>query len=169
MAKKPSYRLQPVLEQREREKDAANRLVLQRQKELRFEEQKLTKLQEMRRQVDVRKEECTAKFYEIMTRPGVSIAEESLRHDRFQEVLDKEAAAHDQAIVQQRRAIQRAEQRIEEAKQALLKTAIDVQGMEKHKEQWAHGVKVEEQRKEQAEQEELGGVMWLQQRRERQR
>jgi len=162
---KEKYRLEPVLHMREKARDEAQQAVTDRKKELDFELKKLEKLKEMRKQVDVKKELCTQKFYEIMLKPGIDISTESFRHDKFQEVLDKEAAACDQAILQQQQQIRQAEERVEEAKQAMLKATVDLQAMEKHKEGWQKQIKVEELRKEQEVQEELGEAMWLQNRR----
>jgi hypothetical protein len=168
MAKaKPKYRLQPVFDKREREKDAAVKKVKDAEKRVEFEKKKLVKLKEMRAQIDVRKQALTDQFLALLDKaePGVQIAEESLMHDRYQVILDQEATQHDQAIVQQQGKIRAAELAVKAAEKELIQAMVNVQAMEKHRDEWAKEVKKEEQRKEQEIQEELGEVMWLQQRR----
>lgn len=163
--KLPPYRLQPVLEQRERRKQQAERALGEAKQRLRAEQQRLEEMLEVRRQLDAKRIETTRRFEELLTQPGVPIAEESLRHDRYQQVLAEQAARMDAEIAQQRRAVAAAERGVAEAQAALLKAATDLQAMEKHKEKWEEKVRREAREREQEVQEELGQAMWLQQQR----
>lgn len=164
---KAKYRLQVVLEKREREKDQAARDVNVAKKAVEFEEKKLEQIVKMRMQIDVEKEAVTARFHETLDHPpeGCDLGYESTAHDRYQGVLDEKARHHDQAIVQQKIAIEAAKARVKAAERALLQATINVQAMEKHKDEWRRQIKREELEKEQALQEELGEAMWLQKRR----
>ena len=159
----PEYRLQLVLEQRERVKKEKEEAVLQARKALKQEEAKLEQIKEERRQVDVRKAKATDDFQNNMMKPGINIAEEADRHDWYQKAQDQEAVRLDEEVEKQKQAVRRAEQRVEDAKLEVQKAEIDVQALVKHKDKWAKQVKREEAEKEQAVLEELGEVMWLQQ------
>lgn len=162
---KQAYRLQPVLEKRVRERDKAQSLVAEAKLAVTYEEKKLEKLCEMRMEVDRRKQACTDNFYRMIGEPGVDIGAQSTAHDRYQEVLKREAKHHDEAIVRQKIAIEDAKERVKIREKELLQASINVQAMEKHKEEWQLQVKREEIEKEQEQQEELGEAMWLQARR----
>jgi hypothetical protein len=161
----PQYRLQIVLEQREREKKEKEEQLAETQKALRAEQKKLEEKIAERKQVDVKKNQASANFQAALLRPGCAISEEAERHDWYQKSLDAEAARLDQQVAQQRQAVRRAEQRVEDAKLELVKAATEVQAMEKHKENWTKQVKKELAEKEQMQQEEIGEAMWLAQRR----
>lgn len=157
----PAYRLQIVLEKRERDKKTAEENLAETQKALKLEREKLAKKEEERRQVDVRKEKAAATFQENIMKPGCQIGEEADRHDWYQKAQDQEAAELDQEVAAQKQAVRRAEQRVEDARMELTKAATDLQAMEKHKENWAKQVKKELAEKEQMQQEEIGEAMWL--------
>lgn len=162
----PVYRLQIVLEQREREKKDKEEQLATTQKELKAEQLKLDEKIEERRQVDVRKETAAAAFQSNIMKPGCNIADEAERHDWYQKSLDAEAERIDAEIQAQKQAVRRAEQRVEDAKMELLQAATELQAMEKHKENWAKQTKKEIAEKEQMQQEEIGESMWLAQRRD---
>ncbi|HVY61285.1 MAG TPA: hypothetical protein VHF22_06505, partial [Planctomycetota bacterium] len=163
--KAPQYRLQIVLDQREREKKEKEEQLAETQKALRAEQKKLEAKIAERKEVDVKKERAAAAFQANIMKPGCMIGEEAERHDWYQKSLDAEAARLDQEVALQRQAVRRAEQRVEDAKQELLKAATELQAMEKHKENWQKQVKKELAEKEQMQQEEIGEAMWLAQRR----
>jgi hypothetical protein len=166
---KPSYRLQPVLEQRQRRREEAERVVADAKKELRQQMERLSEMMECKRQLEVKRQELVAEFEAMIGQPGVALAEESLRHDRYQKILLQKFVEMDGAIARQRNAVRQAELKIDAAKQALLKAITDLKAMEKHKETWEEQVKREAREREQEVQEELGQTMWLQQRQRRQR
>lgn len=168
MAKMPEYRLQLVLEQRERIKKAKEEALVETRKALKAEEQKLERIKEERRQVDVRKAKALADFDAALMRPGTNIADEAERHEHYQKAQDVEAVRLDGEIAKQKQAVRRAEQRVEDAKLEVQKADIDVQALVKHKEKWAKQVKREQDEKDQNVLEELGEVMWLQQLRDEQ-
>lgn len=80
-------------------------------------------------------------------------------------MLAKQSIEHEKAIAAQSAQLRRAQERVKEGEKLLLQAMINVQAMEKHKAGWEHEQKLEELRKEQEVQEELGEAMWLQNRR----
>jgi hypothetical protein len=166
MSKLPDYRLQIVLDQREREKDAAEKALLERQKELRAEQEKLKKIEEERRAVDRKKAKATEEFHAGLMKGGINIAEESDRHDWFQKAMDQEALRIDNEILKQKQAIRRAEQKVAEAREEVNKATIALEAMKKHKEKWIAQAKREAAEKEQAQADEVGETLWLQQQRD---
>ncbi len=168
MTKIPQYRLQIVLDQREREKDEAEKELLERQKELKAEQDKLKKIEEARREVDRRKAKATEDFNATLMKGGANIAEEADRHDWFQKAMDQEALRIDAEIAKQKQAIRRAEQRVADAKKKVNDATIALEAMKKHKEKWLAAAKREQLEKEQAIADEVGETLWLQQQREEQ-
>jgi flagellar biosynthesis chaperone FliJ len=166
VAKLPEYRLQIVLDQREREKDAAQKELLERQKELNAEQDKLKRIEEMRREVDRKKARATEEFQASLMKAGTNVAEEADRHDWYQKAMDEEALRIDAEILKQKQAIRRAEQKVDEAKQELNRATIALEAMKKHKEKFLKQAKLEADIKEQNVADEVGEVLWLQQQRD---
>src|SRR5687768_6496555 len=125
----PPYRLQVVLEQKERAKKEAEEALAATQKALKEEKLKLEKKIEERKQVDVKKAQATTDFQGNLMKPGCQISEEADRHDWYQKALDQEAAKLDDEVAAQRQAVRRAEQRVEDARMELLKAATELQAM----------------------------------------
>lgn len=171
MAKKlPRYRLQPVFEQRERRKDEATKALVAAREALEAEKQRLVTMQQAREELAKKREQTVEDFMQRLLGGDMQrVGEARQQHDYYLEVLDQEAQRMDAAIVQQHQAIARAEQGVVKAQEALLHAATELKAMEKHKEKWAAELKAEWDRKEQEVQEELGQVMWLQQRRDARR
>jgi hypothetical protein len=164
----PEYRLEIVLEQREKKKKDCQQALIDAEKALVEEKKKLAALQEARRQVDVRKAKAADEFNQALMRPGTNIAEEADRHDWYQKAQDAEAARIEGEIAKQKQQVRRAEGRVADAQLELQKASIDLEALQKHKEKWLKQIKREADEKEQNAQEELGEVMWLQQLRDEQ-
>lgn len=163
---KEAYRLQLILEQREDHKDECQKAVGEAEKQVKLEKEKLAKIQEERRQVDVRKAKATEDFSNNLMKPGINISEEADRHDWYQKAQDAEAVRLDGEVAKQKQQVRRAEGLLEDAKMTLEKARIDVEALVKHKEKWAKEIKRVELEKEQSALEELGEAMWLKQQRE---
>ncbi|RME73155.1 MAG: hypothetical protein D6776_07560 [Planctomycetota bacterium] len=167
--KKPHYRLQPVLEQRQRRRDEAQRQVAAAEQALEQQMRRLAEMMECKRQLVLKKDELRQEFESLIGRPGVALAEESVRYDRYQTVIDEKVREMDGAIGRQRVTVRQAESALERAKAALLEAITELRAMEKHKENWEAEVRREEREREQEQQEELGQTMWLQQRQQARR
>lgn len=160
------YRLQIIYDQREEAKKDAAKALRAAEDALKLEHKKLAQIEESRRQVDVRKAKAADDFQVLIMKPGTNYFEENERHDWYQKAQDAEALRIDGEIAKQKQVIKRAEAVVQEKTDALAKASMELEAMVKHKEKWAKGVKRAADDKEQATQEELGEVMWLQQKRE---
>jgi hypothetical protein len=163
-----AYRLQIILERREEAKKDAWKAVQAAENALKAEQKKLAQIQEARRQVDVRKAKANEDFQDKLMQPGTNYFEENERHEWYQKAQDAEAVRIDGEIAKQKQQVRRAEGVVEEKKAAFFQASQELEAIVKHKEKWAKQVKREAAEKEQATQEELGEVMWLQQQRDEQ-
>ncbi len=160
-AKRPKYRLQPVLEQRQRRREEAERAVADAKEALRREMERLAGMMECKRELELKQEQLRAEFQALIGKPGVALAE--------QEVVAQKVREIDGAIARQRQAVRKAQIQIDLANEALLEAITDLKALEKHKENWEEQVRREQLAREQAVQEELGQTMWLQERQRAQR
>jgi flagellar export protein FliJ len=153
--KLPKYRLEPVLEQREKEKHQAEMALVAAQEAL---EQEIVKLKELEAEKEKKLEEIelTREKREQKARDGELTVEQSRQYKLYIQRLHNEAKEMDVVIYKQARAVERAEENVSKAKDHLLQCAKEYEAMAKHKEKWLEERKTELEKKEQKLMEEIG-------------
>ena len=156
--KLPKYPLQVVLDKRRRLEDKAKDFLKKRREELEIEIKKLEKLQQELKLIKQKQEETRQQLLSLP--PNVAIKDiqslqsylKKLKYDE-QKQLEK--------IMLQKKEIQKAEQRVQEAKKALLDAMKAVKAVLQHKEKWEKEIKRERAKKEQKLQNEIGNVLYI--------
>ena len=156
----PPYRLQTLLEMRERAKEAAEqafsdavREVTRQEKEQQRLEQDLeTRKAERRHKVDLYMQEIMARGAGVSGMNSMNRYEQRLKDEEAQVALE---------IERQKEVVKRAKKVQEEKRQEMAQAAMDLKAIEKHKEKWAKEVKDARAAREELTQEEIGNTLHL--------
>jgi flagellar export protein FliJ len=155
----PPYRLQTLLEMRERAKEAAEQAFSAAIKALAEEKTELRRLEEdlEKRKVE-RKQKVMAYLNEVMAK-GAGINGMNMMSRFEQRLKDDEAqVAHD--IERQKEAVKVAERLVEQKRREMAEAAKELMAIEKHKETWKKQVKHERDQREELTQEEIGSALF---------
>ena len=157
----PPYRLQTLLEMRERAEEEAKQAFSEAMKALAAEKKKLAELEaDLERRKAERKGKIQAYMAEIMKKganPGAMT-----QMNRFEQRLKDEEAQVALEIERQKEAVHEAEKLVEQRRAEMAEAAKEKKAIEKHKETWAKQVKYERQQKEDMNTEEIGNTLHLQ-------
>lgn len=155
------YRLQIVLDKRQKIKEdaeknlgEAQKAVLEQQK---IEEECVRDVEKAKKRKDDEKAELNRKTME-----GQLSIEKIKMGKEFLKTLDFEIKKAQEKLEQQRVKVQEAKDFVEKRRAELVEATKEFQAIEKHKEKWLEQTKKETEAKEQEEQEEIGNVLYLQ-------
>jgi flagellar export protein FliJ len=156
----PPYRLQTLLQLRERAKEAAEQAFAESLQALKKEKDELVRLEEdLERRKQERTEKVNAYLREVMAK-GVGAG--GLKNmNRFEERLKDEEAQVALEIERQLDAVKMAEKKVETRRFELAEAAKDLKALEKHKENWNKQVKHERDMREELAGEEIGNALFL--------
>jgi flagellar export protein FliJ len=161
----PAYRLQTLLEMRERAEEAAKQAFSEAVKA--FEREK-KRLEVMRSDLTKRQQERKEKIlaYRMSVLSSHSLQANSFEQiERFEQRLKEEEAKLELEIGAQEGNVKRAEQEMEQRRMEMAEAAKEKKAIEKHKEQWTKQVRYERQMREELLQEEIGNTLHLQRKR----
>ncbi len=156
----PPYRLQTLLEIRERAKEAAETAFSEAVKEV-----ELAKVEQKRLEDDLtqrkatRKEKINAYLKEVMAK-GIGAGGLS-GLNRFEDRLKDEEAQVALEIENQKEVVKSREREREAKRGEMAEAAKELKAIEKHKENWLKGVKAERATREELSQEEIGNALFL--------
>ena len=157
----PPYRLQTLLEIRERSKkeaeqafaDATKALEQQRAELRRMEEELATRKAE-------RKQKVMAHLQQVMAKGNAGVSGFN-QMNRYEERLKDEEAQLALEIERQKEVVRVAEKLVEQRRREMAEAAKELKAIEKHKENWQKQVRTERQAKEELNQEEIGNTLFL--------
>ncbi|MGA9520787.1 MAG: flagellar assembly protein FliH [Myxococcaceae bacterium] len=156
----PPYRLQTLLEIRERAKEAAEQAFAEAMQALAKEKQKLKEMEEeLERRKRERKQKVLAYLEEVMSK-GVGAGGLNMMN-RFEERLKDEEVQLALEIDGQKEAVKAAERLVEERRREMAEAAKELKAIEKHKESWQKQVRAEREMREELSQEEIGNALHL--------
>jgi len=156
--KKEKYRLQPLLDVKERHKRQTEIALSKAFSELKAEQQKLVKLEAEKQEI-VEKRLQTRREMSEMVSMGESRVSDSHTRLAFLKKLAEDEEKKDEEIVEQKEAIKRAEEKLAQAKRDYIDACKEVKIMEKHKELWQKKVKQKLEYQEAKMMNELGNVI----------
>lgn len=142
MAKKPDYRLQTLFQIREKAKGEAEDFYAQRQRELLEQEKILEEMKQKLAGMEKARRDRKADYADRLAAGELKITEVTA-NDRHIERMKQEELAYSIDIQRQKESLAEYEERVDLAKEAMLKATQDFKALEKHKEKWAEGVKRE--------------------------
>src|SRR5262249_33141976 len=147
MAKQPKYRLQPVLDEKERLRDQAVLFLNKKREELAAEEARLEKIKEELRAAIERRDAMDAEYNTNMLPGKYTVDEIKIRKIHIEDSNFKIEEIK-QGIERQKKNVEKAEAEVRKAEEALIAASKEFQVMEKHKENWQRTLREEELKKE---------------------
>jgi flagellar biosynthesis chaperone FliJ len=156
----PPYRLQALLELRERAKEEAEQAFSNAVQALEKEKVEQKRLEEeLEKRKAERKQKVLDHLQQVMARgAGVS----GLTHmNRYEDRLKEEEARLALELERRKEAVQSAERRVEQRRLEMAEAAKELKALEKHKETWQKQVRAERQAKEELAQEDIGNTLFL--------
>jgi flagellar export protein FliJ len=156
----PPYRLQVLVEMRERAKEQAEQAFSDAIKALEKEKKELQRLMEdLERRKRERKAKVAAYLQEVMAK-GAGINGLNMM-GRYENRLKDEEAQVALDIERQKEAIKVAEKLVEQRRREMAEAAMELKAIEKHKETWQKQIRAERQAREELNQEEIGNTLFL--------
>ncbi len=160
----PPYRLQTLLEMRERTEDDAKQAFAEAMKALAKEQEALKTLEaDLARRKEERKAKVQAYLAEVMKK-GIG-AGGMAQMNRFEQRLKDEEAQVALDIERQKETVRQAEKLVEERRAEMAEAAKEKKAIEKHKDNWKAEVKKERDAREDLATEEIGNTLHLQRQR----
>jgi len=158
----PAYRLQTLLEIRERAEEAAKQAFSEAAQAFHAQKKKLEELQaELRRRKEERQEKVRAHRESVFSSHALQAnAFEQFEH--FEKRLKEEEAKLELEVQAQEAQTKRAQQKMEQKRWEMAEAAKEKKTIEKHKEKWAQQVRYERQMREELAQEEIGNTLHMQ-------
>lgn len=157
----PPYRLQTLLEMRERAKEEAEQAFSDAVKALEKQKAELKRLeQELETRKAERKQKVMAYLQQIMAK-GNTGPNSFTMMNRYEERLKDEEAQLALEIEQQKEVVKTAEKLVEQRRREMAEAAKELKAIEKHKENWQKQIRAERQAKEELNQEEIGNTLFL--------
>lgn len=154
------YRLQALLDIRERTKKEKEEALAEAKKRLILEQQKL---EELRKQLQDMRDMRVSKQEELMakTQAGEMGIDGYLKAERYLKRMDREIIEFEETQIRaQEKRIVFAEQEVQWANEEMLQAMQDFKALEKHKENWAAEIKAERQAKEELQMEEIATTIF---------
>jgi flagellar export protein FliJ len=160
-----TYRLQPLLEQKEELKKEADREVSRREQELQTQ---LATLESLQHRVQELVDKRQHARQELMTKPGdkgALTAADVLKRSEFIKVLGSEIREAENDVSAQRVVIETCESDVKEAKEHAAEAQREVEVLNKHREKQEQRFRREEEAKEEVALDEIGNVLYSTRRR----
>ena len=157
----PPYRLQTLLEMRERAKKEAEQAFSDAVKALEKERLELQRMEEelVTRKAE-RKQKVMAYLQQVMAKGNAGVSGFN-QMNRYEERLKDEEAQLALEIERQKEAVRNAEKLVEQRRWVMAEAAKELKAIEKHKENWKKAVKAERDAREDLSQEEIGNTLFL--------
>jgi flagellar export protein FliJ len=156
----PPYRLQVLLEMRERAKEEAEQAFSDAVKALEKEKAEQKRLEEdLARRKAERKQKVLAHMQQVMAK-GAGVTGLT-NMNRYEDRLKDEEAQVALEIERQKEAVKVAERLVEQKRREMAEAAKELKAIEKHKETWQKQIRAERQAKEELNQEEIGNTLFL--------
>lgn len=153
------YRLQPVLDIREKKEEEAKIALASSQTKLQQEMEKEKLLKEEQQTIQQAQQKVYQQMSNKLSQGSMKIQELQL-YQNYKKGLINEELKVVEKITQQQQEIKKAQLNVNSARQKLIDACKERQIIEKHKENWLQKVKKEQEQKEQKEQDELGNVLY---------
>ena len=156
----PPYRLQTLLEIRERAKEAAEKAFTEAVQALAKERNELKRLEEdLQRRRRERKEKVAAYLQEVMAKGTEAGGLANL--NRFENRLRDDEIQIELNIERQKEAVKVAERQVEDRRLEMAEAAKELKAIEKHQEHWKKEIKYRREMLEEAAQDEIGNALHL--------
>jgi hypothetical protein len=155
-----AYPLEQVLGVKKRRVDEAEQNVREKQRLLKVEQEKLLKAEQARDKVQQHRDDKMMQLRMTLDEGGFK-PEKILQMKAYIEVVVVKLEEENKKVAKQEEEVKTAEKNLEEAKELLKKRRHEVDKIETHKKEWTLEMQKELTKKEIAEQDEIGNVIFL--------
>ncbi|MBI4821031.1 MAG: hypothetical protein HY791_32525 [Deltaproteobacteria bacterium] len=159
----PKYRLEVLLEMRQRAEDDAKTVFGEAQKALRLEEKKLKEEEDMLERMIEDRKRRREEYSRKLASGEMKVTDQSSANRFLDRMKEKESEQKDR-IEAQREQVRHAEKDVKKAQDALIEATQALKALQKHKENWEKEVKKERAAKEEDNLDEIGQVIFNQRR-----
>jgi flagellar export protein FliJ len=156
----PPYRLQTLLEIRERKKEAAERELSRTMHELKLAQDKQAEMELELERMKAKREERRRDYMQKAMK-GEIAAQEAVNINKYIERLKEQELLQIDAIDGQKAVVAQREEDVKVARQALVVATQELKALEKHKEKWIEEVKKEWAAKEEEAMDEIAQTIFL--------
>jgi len=163
MAKIPPYRLQTLLEMRERAKEEAERFLGECMAALRAEQERLRDMEKELERMITKRESKKREYAEKAMRGEMS-AQAAVSANLYIERLKEQELMQENAIEGQKAVVAQKEEEVAAARADLVTATQELKALEKHKEKWLEQLKKEREAKEADVMDEIAQTIFLGQR-----
>jgi flagellar biosynthesis chaperone FliJ len=156
----PQYRMQTLLELRQRAEDMAKQAFSEAMQKLAAEQRELLRLEQ---DLERRRRERKARLDEYLTevtQKGSGVNGLNMMY-AFEKRLKDEEAQVELDIEKQKEAVKAAQKLVEQKRLEMVEASRELKAIEKHKEKWAMAVKAERDMREDLAIEEIGNALHL--------
>lgn len=157
----PPYRLQTLIEMRERAKEEAEQAFSDSVKALAKEKAELQRLEEELVSRKAMRQQKVKEYLQQVMAKGVTGVSGFNQMNRYEARLKDEEAQLALEIERQRDAVLTAEKLVEQRRREMAEAAKELKAIEKHKENWKKAVKEERDKREEMNQEEIGNTLFM--------
>lgn len=157
----PPYRLQTLIEMRERAKEEAEQAFSDSVKALAKEKAELQRLEEELVSRKAMRQQKVKEYLQQVMAKGVTGVSGFNQMNRYEARLKDEEAQLALEIERQRDAVITAEKLVEQRRREMAEAAKELKAIEKHKENWKKAVKEERDKREEMNQEEIGNTLFM--------
>jgi hypothetical protein len=154
------YRLQIVLDKRQKAKEDSEKALGAAQKALEEEKKKEAQCVQAVEDAKQHKENAKIELNQKILAGELSVEKIRMGKDHLKS-LDFEIKKAEEKLERQREKVKEAELFVEQRRTELLEKTKDFQAIDKHKEKWKENIKKEIETAEQNEQEEIGNVLFV--------
>lgn len=165
MPPKQTYRLQALVEIRERAKEQAEQHLGQCMQELKAEQERQREMEKELERMIARREAKKREYAEKAMR-GEMAAQGAITANLYIERLKEQEALQENAIEGQKNVVAQKEDAVQAARQELVTATQELKALEKHKEKWAEEIKKELEAKEAEALDEIAQTVFLGRQRE---
>lgn len=160
MAKLPDYRLQSLLEIRERAKDTAERYLGECLAALKAEQERLREMEKELERMIAKREQKTREYAEKAMR-GEMAARGAVAANLYIKRLKEQEEMQENAIEGQKGVVAQKEEEVQAAREDLTKANQDLKALEKHREKWADEIKKKRAYKEEEDLDEIAQTGYM--------
>lgn len=158
MKRHSQYRLQPLLQIKERARKRAEIALARALGRLVQEQKKLKKLEEEKKKILERKKQVRREMHEKMASGDAQVKDSRVRGNYLRR-LEEDEKKKEEEIEAQKKVIVDCEMQVKRARRDYIDAVKELRIMEKHKELWKKKLALEISREEEKEMDELGNVI----------
>jgi flagellar biosynthesis chaperone FliJ len=154
---KNQYPLKQIIEVKQKRVDDAEKIVKERLEALKKEQEKLAQREAERDKVKSHQQDKLRQLRETLDKDTTSPKVQQMKV--YLKVVDEKLKVEEKKVAEQKKEVENAEKKLEEARKELRLRQQELDKILQHKKEWERSEKIEVDRKEEREQDEMGNLI----------